>query len=220
MSAPLEYTDLSCQAFKRIKQLILNGKLAPGEKILQEKIAEEFGISRMPLHKAFQMLEDEMLVERIPRRGIYVKEVNIQDIIDAFECRGAIEALAVKRAVDNLTPSDFKALRNLFAPFASNLKKADMILYEEADHIFHNSILRKSGNLILMRMEMLGNIISRTYQRGLIRSPEETFYEHMEIIDALECKDAGKAEKLLKDHFQKSINRIQEFKIEETVKLK
>ncbi len=208
MNAPLEYYDLSYIAYKRIKSMILENKLAPGEKIIQEKLAAELGVSRMPLHKAFQRLENEMLVEHVPRKGIFVRTINHQEIADAFECREVIECLAVRRAAVNLSEKDIQFLYKLFAPFAKNPEAADLMKYEEADFIFHNTILQKSGNKILLKMEMLSNVITRTYQTGLIRNPGETFIEHMAIIDALACKDVKKAESLLKEHFTRSRNRI------------
>jgi DNA-binding GntR family transcriptional regulator len=217
MELHLEYYDLSVQAYKKIKTMILSNKLAPGQKIIQEKLAEELGVSRMPLHKAFQMLENELLVEHIPRRGIFVKNVDLNEIADAFECREAIEGLAARRAAQTITPRDIQFLRDLFSPFSSDPANADLIRYEEADLTFHNTLIRISGNRILEKMEMLGNVITRTYQRGLIRGPGETYREHMDIIDALAIKNGDKAELLLRNHFRKSREKIlQKIKEEQT----
>jgi GntR family transcriptional regulator, vanillate catabolism transcriptional regulator len=208
MSMTIEYSDLSYQAYKKIKALILTNKLTPGTKILQERIAEDLGISRMPLHKAFQMLENELLVEHVPRKGFYVRVVNLHEIADAFECREAIEGLAARRATENLTDNDIRFLYELFLPFAKDPVNADISKYEEADFNFHNTLLLKSENKILQKMEMLSNIIIRTYQRGLIRGPGETYAEHMAIIDALKERNADKAEELLRNHFRMSRERI------------
>lgn len=204
----LDYFDLSYQAYKRVKTMILTDKLLPGQKIIQEKLAGELGISRMPLHRAFQMLENELLVEHVPRKGVFVKEVDLYEIADAFECREAVEGLAARRAAGNITPEEVEFLYSLFAPFSENPQNADLVKYEEADVIFHNTIIRISGNIILQKMEILGNVIVRTYQRGLIRGPGETYQEHMGVIDALSNKDSEKAELLLRKHFQKSRERI------------
>ena len=218
MDNHLKYNDLSYQAYKSIKAMILTDKLHPGQKIIQEKLADELGISRMPLHKAFQMLENELLVEHVPRRGIFVKNVDLNEIADAFECREAIEGLAARRAAQVITPSEIQFLYDLFSPFSSDPTNADLIKYEEADYTFHNTLIRISGNRILEKMEMLGNVITQTYQRGLIRGPVETYQEHMDIIDALANNDGIKAERLLKNHFSKSrakiLERIEEQKSE------
>lgn len=208
MQQQLEYYDLSFQAYKRIKEMILNNQLPAGEKIVQEKLAEELGVSRMPLHKAFQMLENELLVESIPRKGIFVKKFDIEEAIDAFECREAIEGLAARRASQVITSEEVKELYNLFAPFAKNPAGADLVKYEEADHIFHSSILRISGNRILQRMEMFGNIMKKTYQRGLIRGPRETYQEHIDIIKALEQHDGDAAEFYIRQHFKRSREKL------------
>jgi DNA-binding GntR family transcriptional regulator len=212
MNKQLEYYDLSFQAYKRIKSMILKNELRAGEKIVQEKLATELGVSRMPLHKAFQMLENELLVESIPRRGIYVKKIDLQEITDAFDCREAIETLAVRRVARNITSEDADLLFQLFAPFSKDPANADPVKYEEADRKFHRTILELSGNkLIIQQIEMFNNIIIRTYQRGLIRSPKETYSEHLAIIEAIARHEPDASENLLRLHFRRSNEKIVEF---------
>lgn len=208
MDNQLEYYDLSFQAYKRIKEMIQDNRLPAGEKIVQEKLAVELGVSRMPLHKAFQMLENELLVESVPRKGIFVKKFDFEEAVDAFECREAIEGLAARRAARVITGEEVKALYDLFEPFSQNPAEADINRYEEADHVFHSSILRISGNRILQRMEMFGNIMKKTYQRGLVRGPRETYQEHIDIIKALEKRDGEAAEFFIRQHFKKSREKI------------
>lgn len=212
MNKQLEYYDLSFQAYKRIKSMILKNELRAGEKIVQEKLATELGVSRMPLHKAFQMLENELLVESIPRRGIYVKKIDLQEITDAFDCREAIEAMAVRRVAQNITSEEADLLFQLFAPFSKDPANADPGKYEEADRKFHKTILELCGNkLIIQQIEMFSNIIIRTYQRGLIRGPKETYSEHLAIIEAIARHDPDAAENLLRLHFRRSNEKIVEF---------
>ena len=192
--------------------MILKNELRAGEKIVQEKLATELGVSRMPLHKAFQMLENELLVESIPRRGIYVKKIDLQEITDAFDCREAIEAMAVRRVAQNITSEEADLLFQLFAPFSKDPANADPGKYEEADRKFHKTILELCGNkLIIQQIEMFSNIIIRTYQRGLIRGPKETYSEHLAIIEAIARHDPDAAENLLRLHFRRSNEKIVEF---------
>jgi DNA-binding GntR family transcriptional regulator len=210
MENTIEYYDLSLLAYKRIKEMILNDELKGGEKIIQEKLAIELGVSRMPLHKAFQMLENELLVESLPRKGYYVTKFDLNDIKDAFECREAIEGIAARKAAERITKLQVVELYELFKPFENNLDNADIKLYEEADNKFHKLILTNSGNKVLQRMEMFGNIIKRTYLRGLVRGPKDTYSEHIEIIKALEDKNGELAEQLLREHFRKAQKVISE----------
>lgn len=197
----IDHQDLSYKAYLQIKAMILNGEIKPDEKIPQEKLAKQLGISRMPLHRAFQMLENELLVENKPRRGIFVKIIDLNEIADAFECRLAIEGIAAKRAAGSITQTEIEDLRHLFEPFTSDPKKTDLHQYQEADHLFHNKIIKLSNNSILRRMEILGNILIHTYRLGLIRPPIETLPEHFAIIDALGQHNGTLAEKLIREHF-------------------
>ena len=212
----LEYHDLSFLAYTRIKEMILNNEITSGEKIIQEKLALELGVSRMPLHKAFQMLENEMLVVSIPRRGIFVRSFDLQEIIDAFECRIAIESVAIRRAALIINSKEIDYLYALFEPFKNTNKKIDLNKYEESDKLFHKAILEISGNKMLQKMEIFGNIITKTYERSLIRGPIETYKEHIDIIDAIASHNEDLAEKLIRNHLMLS---IEEFKKNKNKKL-
>lgn len=207
MDNQLEYYDLSFLAYKRIKEMILSDILKSGEKIVQEKLAIELGVSRMPLHKAFQMLENELLVESIPRRGIFVSHFDLSEIKDAYECREAFEGVAARKAAELITREKLNYLYDLFKPFENNLEKVDLIKYEEADKLFHKALLEISENKILQRMEIFGNIITKTYQRGLTRTPAETYAEHISIIDAIAARNGDEAERLIRLHFRKSLEK-------------
>lgn len=199
----IQINDLSHEVYKRLKAMILANEFAQGEKLKQEQIAKMFGVSRMPLHKAFQMLENELLVENFPRRGYYVTKIDKSKLIDAFECREALEGIAARRVTTVITRKDLKKLKSLFLPFVGE-KQIDEKKYIESDQEFHKSILRLSGNQILGRMEIVNNIISQTLRGGLIRGPEETLDEHLAILDAMEKGDAFEAERIIREHSRKS----------------
>lgn len=205
----IQYHDLSYEVYKRLKAMILANELLPGEQLKQEHTAARLGISRMPLHKAFQMLENEMLVENLPRRGFFVTHIDNKQLIDAFECREALEGVAVRRATQIITRDEMAYLKSLFKPFVGKAK-IDEKKYIEADQEFHNSILRFSRNEILKKFEVISNIAYRTYRGGLIRTPDETLPEHLAIIDAIEEKDAELAERLTRQHSAKSQNCLME----------
>lgn len=205
----IKHTDLSFEVYKRLKTMILANEFEPGEKLVQEQIAALFGVSRMPLHKAFQMLENEMLVENLPRRGFYVTKIDNATLLDAFECREALEGIAARRATKAINERQLQDLKELFAPFVGK-KNIDIKKYIEADQDFHNSILQISGNQVLQKFEVIKNITSQTYRGGLIREPAETLPEHLEIVDAISKGDALLAEKLMREHSVKTQQLIKE----------
>ena len=195
----IRHDDLSSEVYRRLKEMILSNEIKQGEQLKQEHIAAMFGISRMPLHMAFQMLENEMLVEKKPRKGFFVTVIDTQTLIDAFEVRGAVEGVAAGRVAKCITPAEIKVLKNLFTPFIAQ-EEINIREYGKADQQFHDSILKICGNKILMRLEMISNITLQTYRGGLIRQPLETLPEHLAIIEAFENRDAKKAENLTRAH--------------------
>jgi DNA-binding GntR family transcriptional regulator len=199
----IQYEDLSYQVYSRLKNMILSDVLKPGEKIVQEKLAEQIGVSRTPLLKALQMLEFEMLVESIPRRGMFVKEMSFSEMVDAFDCREGLEATALRRVSKNITEGHIESMRNIFKPFV-DAEEIDRNVYAEADQKFHALMIELSQNQILAKLAMLGNLQIRIHQMGLVRPPKETLAEHISIIDALERHDVESAETLLKNHLRKS----------------
>ncbi len=207
----IQHQDLSYEIYKRLKSMILSNELTGGAKLKQEHIATLFGVSRMPLHRAFQMLENEMLIESIPRRGYFVTKVGIDQLIDSFECREALEGMAARRAARNITKNELNYLKSLFEKFidADNINIPD---YLESDQEFHDMIMKISGNKVITRLEFLGHNTIRTFRGGMLRQPQESLPEHMAIIDALEKGDAEMAEKLVREHTRKTMELLKKSK--------
>jgi DNA-binding GntR family transcriptional regulator len=157
----------------------------------------------MPLHKAFVLLEDEFLVESIPRKGIYVRKPDLTEIIDAFECREGLEGIAARRATASFTDTEIERLEALFSPFI-NVKEIDPVRYQKADRKFHESIINASGNNVLRRLNQIGSVLIRTYPRGIILPLEESMADHQKIIKAFRERDATEAEKLIRMHSYKA----------------
>lgn len=182
--------------------MIIAKKLIPGKKIVQDKLAEDLGISRTPLRSALQKLESENLVQSIPRRGMIVREYSDREIIEIYDCRIALECTAVRLFTDIAQDSDIKKLKELFEPFIN--KKINTSKYQKVDSIFHNTILEKCGNQMLYQLFKKGNLLICIEMIGLVRPPEETIEEHLNIIKAMKSRDVGAAEALAKLHLNKS----------------
>ncbi|MBN1996801.1 GntR family transcriptional regulator [candidate division KSB1 bacterium] len=200
----IEHVDLTKRVYEELKKMILEGELKPGEKILQEKIAKQLGISRTPLLKALQMLEYELLVECIPRRGMYVKKLTTREIIDVFYAREVLEGLAARLSAQKISDDQIAQLRGLFEPFLQNTNNISFEAYEKADRRFHIMILKISDSTVLNRLEMIGNVLLIAYQASLVRPPSETLSEHIAIIDAISTRNGDLAERLCRDHISKS----------------
>jgi len=194
--------ELTSQAYRKVRSMIINKKLIPGQKIIQDKLAATLGISRTPLRSALQMLEGEYLLESVPRKGVLVKEFSDREIKEIYDCRMALEDAAVRLYAKLITPSQINSLRKLFEPFLKG--NIDSLSYQKADSKFHNSIVEGCGNSFLSRLFQQGNLLVFIDIIGLIRPPKETIVEHLAIIDALEKRDPDLTALRSHDHLNKS----------------
>ncbi len=207
MRNTIEHSELSQPVYQRLKEMIVNGSLLPGQKLKQEKLAAELGVSRTPLLKALQSLEHEMLVESIPRRGMFVKEISAQEIIDVYDCREAVESMALRLAIERATDAEILKMKKIFEPF-SDTDKIDVKKYQKADENFHDLIIDLSKNPVLKKMSQMSDIHKRVYQYGLVRQPEETLSEHMNIVNAVLSRDFEAADRALRNHIGLSRKKL------------
>ncbi|MGB3589609.1 MAG: GntR family transcriptional regulator [Tunicatimonas sp.] len=191
-------------AYQKIKQMILLRKLAPGQKIVQDKLANSLGISRTPLRSALQMLEAEHLVESIPRRGVIVKSFTNEEVIEIYDCRIALESTAFRRFTQRARPVAIEKLQKLFDPFVSSEVPIDAQEYRTADIKFHDTIVRQCGNNFLRKIFQQSNMLFYIDRIGLVRPPEETLPEHLAIIEAIVQRDAEKTADLATHHLVRS----------------
>lgn len=194
------------QAYEIVKEMILSAKLLPGEKIVQDKLAAELGISRTPLRSALQILEAENLIESIPRRGVVVKKFTDEEIVEIYDCRIALEGTATSLFTEKASKKEKDEVANLFSPFQKG--SIDLKAYQIVDSIFHNKIMEGSGNKFLAKMFRKSNLLVCINMIGLVRPPEETIYEHIHIIKAIQQGDPKVAQHAMIKHLEKSKDLI------------
>lgn len=203
----IQHDDLSKPVYTRLKQMISSGKLKPGEKLVQEKLAAALGVSRTPVLKALQSLEHEMLVESIPRRGMYVKQVSKEEMINIYECREALECMAVKLVIKRASEKELLQLKKVFEPFLSD-EKINVKAYKRADEKFHDMLIDLAQNPVLKKMSSVSHIHKDVYKMGLLRPPEETLVEHMRIVEAILNRDIEKATQEMRTHIELSKSKL------------
>ena len=209
-----EHENLDQKAYQILKSMIMDRQLLPGEKIPQEKLAEELGISRTPLVNALKFLEKEKLVQSIPRRGFFMRTFTKKEVISIFELREVLEGLAARRAAQNITDNQIVQLGKFFNQFIGDKDIDDIRAYAREDRRFHNFLLDIGAKEFLKSILDTYNIISYSYQvvspEGLVRHPRETIREHRAMIEAIAKRDAEAAENLMRRHFQRSRAVLQE----------
>jgi len=202
------HANLDQKVYQILKNMIMERKLLPGEKIRQEKLAHDLGISRTPLVAALKFLEHEKLVESKPRRGFFVRLFKIQEMVSIFELREVLEGLAARRAAGHITDDQITKLQGFFLPFKTSSEIKDYRRYSQEDRLFHNFVIQIGAKEFLRSILETYNIISFSYQvissEGLVRSPNETLTEHLAVIEAICDRDPEAAEDLMRSHFKKS----------------
>ena len=209
-----QHANLDQKVYQILKTMIMERKLLPGEKIRQEKLAQELGISRTPLVAALKFLEHEKLVESKPRRGFFVRLFKIQEMVSIFELREVLEGLAARRAAGQITDTQINQLQQFFHPFKQMKEIKDYRSYSQEDRLFHNFVIQIGAKEFLRSILETYNIISFSYQvvssEGLVRSPNETLSEHLAVIEAICDRDPEAAEDLMRSHFKKSAASLTE----------
>lgn len=206
------HENLDQKAYLIVKEMIIDRRLAPGDKISQEQLAADLGISRTPLISALKYLEKEKLVEARPRRGFFVRAFDRDELVSIFELREVLEGLAARRSATMATDRQIDQLRKFFGDFTGNGPITGYRDYCREDRRFHNFVTQIAAREFLESILSTYNIISFSYQlvssEGLVRSPDETLGEHLAIIDAICSRDPDTAETMMRRHFRRSIDHL------------
>lgn len=176
-----EYLPLRDVVFNTLRQAILKGELAPGERLMEIQLAEKLGVSRTPIREAIRKLELEGLVLMIPRKGAEVARISEKSMRDVLEVRRSLEELAIELACERMTEEDFKELDLAQNAFKKAVAGGTAMEIAETDEAYHDIIYNSTGNTRLV--QILNNLREQMYRYRL------------EYI-----KDAGKRQVLIVEH--------------------
>lgn len=200
-----EYLPLRDVVFNTLRQAILKGELAPGERLMEIQLAERLGVSRTPIREAIRKLELEGLVKMVPRKGAEVAKISEKNLNDVLEVRRALEELAVELACQRLAVEDIAKLKEQNAKMAEQMDNADSTLMAQADEEFHDIIYYGTGNDRLV--QMLNNLREQMYRYRLEyikdrSSRANLIREHDAIIAAMESRDVVQAKSVMYKHIE------------------
>lgn len=201
MNGGLQFSSLSDQVYTYLRRQMNQGDLLPGSTINIGEIAKQLGISKTPLRDALIHLELEGFVTIIPRRGVLVNQLQIQDVKNAYDAVGLIESFVVSECIDKITPAHIQQLETLNERMIADIESNDFNQLFEDNLAFHNVYLDVSDNDLLKKFIL--PIKLRLYdfpRQNYIREWElRNSEEHKQLIDALKNGNATDGAKLLKE---------------------
>ncbi len=174
-----------------------------GEIRLDERqLSQDLGVSRTPIREALGYLEQEGLVRSVPRRGVFVVRKTLAEILEMILVWAAIEGMAARLAAERASDGDLAQLRHLFDAFEAD-PKAKLDEYSQANTEFHKAIIRMSGCALMTDITdtlFIHMRAVRAVTMGWDDRARRSMSDHLAIIDALERRDAERAESLVREH--------------------
>lgn len=205
-----DYKPLREIVFESIREAILDGRLKPGERVMEIQLAEKLGVSRTPVREAIRKLELEGLLIMEPRKGAYVADVSLKDVVDVLEVRSSLEGLAASLAATRASEEEIQLLREKSTQFKECIEKSDVQGMINKDTEFHEIILQAAKNKKLTSIiESLREQVQR-FRITYFTEYNMTTYlvkEHENVLDAIESRDSEKAN----EYAQKHIENIEKF---------
>lgn len=200
---PLRRASLHEEVATRLRQMVFERQLAPGDWIDELKLAGDWQISRTPLREALKVLAAEGMVTLVPRQGCKVTELSEDDADELFPVMALLEGRCAHEAVLKATPADVKALRRLHEVLEKHAAAGHIDGYYRANHEFHTKVQALAANRWLDRAINDLRIFVRMLRGRQLNWPgrmEASINEHRVFIDAFEQRDATRAERVMHDH--------------------
>lgn len=206
----------SASIVARLRQAIIEGRYAAGERLAEIPVAEQLGVSRTPVRLAFRTLEQEGLLQKVGKRGLVVRGFSEADVLCAVEVRGALEGLAARRLAESGLPPEVRAAledaiargRALLA--SATLAPEDVGRWSELNRDFHAAIVDAAGSRVI------GDAIARNNHLPFAAADSITIdkralpaehrklqlaqLQHRLIVEALRQRESARAETLMREH--------------------
>jgi DNA-binding GntR family transcriptional regulator len=202
--ARLQRENAHDEIYERIYAAILEHRLHPGTKLVEERLAEIFGVSRARIREVLARLAHEQIVELIPQRGAYVAKPTIEQALDVFEARRLIEPAVLRRLVDTLTPEKLARLRQHQELELDARRRDDKRAVVRLSGEFHSLAADLAGNTALARsmreLSVMTCLMIFLYDAPTSASCRAD--EHSQIIEAIARRDAAGAEQLMLEHLE------------------
>jgi DNA-binding GntR family transcriptional regulator len=191
--------------FETLRKAILEGVLKSGERLMENQLAEDLGVSRTPVREAIRKLELEGFVVIFPRKGAYVSEISFKDVHEVYEIRSALESLACGLAAERATDSEIEEMERYLLEENEYLYNENLLLTVKTDVGLHELIYKATRN-----ERLIGFLVNLKEQIYRLRSTsitlpgrkKKSLGEHKGIVEAIAEHNVALAQKLGQEHIE------------------
>jgi len=208
---PEKYRTMQEIAYDAIRDGILAGRHAPGQRLIADELAKEFGVSRMPVREALRRLEVVGLVTITPHRGAVVSELSEAECIEIYHVRAVLDGLATRLATPHLSGADHARLAALLADMETGVEAKDPQRVLNVNREFH-AVIWSAARAPRLR-DLLENLYdaSQRFRNISVLIPgrlDQITHEHRLIVEALARGDAAAAERYANEHHEGTARRL------------
>jgi len=213
VAAPIQRRPLHNELVGRLRHMIVEGDLAPGEKLSEKDLCGQFGVSRTPLREAMKVLASEGLVQLTPNRGGTVARLTLADLDEAFPIMGALEALSGELACQHITDAELTRIEGLHERMVRTHESGALRDYFKLNEQIHQLILDAARNptLAQMQLSLSGRVRRARYLANMSPSRwAEAVAEHKRILEALSARDGKRLAVILKEHLANKLQTVKD----------
>ena len=194
---------------ERMREEILSCVLKPGALVQENDLAQRYGVSKSPVRDAFLRLEQQGLVEVLPRKGYRIKPISVADAAEMYEMRLLLERACIARAIDQAPDATLDALD----VYRKSARAADLPTWIAYNRAFHVAIAHAGGNARLARtatriIEEFDRLTWMSIARFDTGGLAALVAEHVALIDALQARDKRRALAVARDHVEEARDRL------------
>ena len=208
--ALLRSASLSSAAQQEIERMILDGEIAAGSRLTEAWLSERLGVSRGPIREAFRMLEEAGLVRQEKNRGVFVREIPLEEALEIYDLRAAMDELVGRRLAETITPEQMKTMKTLVERLEAASRAGDADQYHLANLQFHDTLVEFAGNRKLAGVyRRLVRELALFRRRNLVDEAvlPHSAAEHRAILRAIASGNAEQAGRVMYDHVMESRER-------------
>ncbi|MCB0192673.1 MAG: GntR family transcriptional regulator [Anaerolineae bacterium] len=199
----MEKTNLSFDIFDTLKKRIIRWEYLPGQRLIEESLCNEFGVSRIPVREALRMLEDNKLVDKIPYRGCTVKQPDLDEVNNLYDVRLALELFVVEYLASCGTKQNgLHTLQQTWRDIAAceTSDAIDSFQLARQDETFHETLAQSTGNKAMF--DLLHSVNERLHFTRMtdittLERMQTTCRQHLDILQAIEAQDVAAARRTM-----------------------